>query len=248
MSDDVFTPTEGDDSQDNPLSQLVGEGKKFSTAEELARGKLEADKHISQLENEMKMIREQMAELESKKVKETTVSDLMETIKKANAKAESEGNQPISEEDLRKTVQDIMEGRLEEQTRAENRARANKAVLDKVGGDVEAAKAYVAERAKELNMSVESLQTLSEDSPSAFLKLIGQEAQPGSPGVSGIHGAANTASMDGTARQEVIDGHHTKVYYDKLKAELGPRKYWLDPKIQAQYSKDAMALGERFNQ
>ena len=44
-----------------------------------------------------------------------------------------------------------------------------------------------------------------------------------------------------------VDGHRTKAYYTKLKAELGPAKYWRDTKIQGAYHKDAMALGDRFN-
>jgi hypothetical protein len=43
-----------------------------------------------------------------------------------------------------------------------------------------------------------------------------------------------------------IDGHKSKAYYAKLKAEIGPAKYWNDIKIQGQYAKDAMALRERF--
>jgi len=252
MSDDVFAQTEGAGDDDagtrSYVADLVGEGKKFQTVDELAKGKLEADQFIEQLKKENALVREQMAELESKKVKETSVNDLMEAIKKTNAQAEAEGNQPISEEALRKTVGEIMEGRLEEQTRAENRARANKAVLDKVQGDVEAARSYVAERAKELGMSVERLQTLSEDSPSAFLKLIDSKPTSGSQSTAAIHGAANTANFEGRAKQDVIDGHHTKHYYDRLKADLGPAKYWNDTKIQAQYMKDATALGDRFNQ
>lgn len=252
MSDDVFAKTTGagDDAaaQRSTLAELVGEGKKFATIEDLAKGKLESDQFIEQLQNENKLVREQMAELEAKKVKEHTVADLVDAVKQANKQATEEGNQPISEDRLSTMVREIMEGELEAQTRAENRSRANKAVLDKVNGDVEAARSYVAERAKELGMSVENLEVLSESSPSAFLKLIGQEPHTGSQSTAGIHNTANTARLEGTAKQDVIDGHHTKHYYDKLKAELGPAKYWNDTKIQAQYLKDATALADRFNQ
>ena len=230
------------------MQELVGEGKKFATVEELARGKLEADKFIEQLQNENKLTREQMAELETKSVKEHTIADLIKTVQKANEKATEEGGQPISEDRLSKMVREIMDGEYEAQTKASNRARANKAVLDKVGGDVEAARSYVAERAKELNMSVESLEALSEDSPTAFLKLIGSETKTGSQSVSGIPNDKSTIAIDGKTKVDVIEGHHTKHYYDKLKEQLGPAKYWNDTKIQGQYLNDAMALGDRFNQ
>ena len=41
---------------ENPSSvgELVGEGKKFSDVESLAKGKLESDKHVENLENQIK--------------------------------------------------------------------------------------------------------------------------------------------------------------------------------------------------
>ena len=251
MSEDVFGKTDDQsegESNDNPLLQLVGDGKKFATVDELARGKLEADQFIEQLQNENKLAREQLTELESKKAKEASVADLVDAVKNANKQATEEGNQPISEDRLSTMVREIMEGESEAQTRATNRARANKAVLDKVSGDVEAAKSYVAEKAKELNMSVDNLQALSEESPSAFLKLIGSEPNTGSQSAASLPGAANSGSFESGAKQDVVDGVHTKHYYDKLKADLGPAKYWNNTKIQAQYLKDATALGDRFNQ
>ncbi len=250
MSDDIFSQDKGNEGAptDNVVAQLVGEGKKFATIEDLAKGKQEADQFIEQLQNENKLAREQLTELESRKAKEASVADLVDAVKKANEQATEEGDQPISEDRLSTMVREIMEGEHEAQTRADNRARANKAVLDKVQGDVEAAKSYVAERAKELNMSVENLETLSENSPSAFLKLIEAEPNTGSQSSTALPNAANSQTFESTIKQDVIDGHHTKAYYEKLKAELGPAKYWNDSKIQGQYTKDAMALGDRFNQ
>ena len=252
MSDDVFSQTEGAGSDEaaerSLLPELVGEGKKFATVEELAKGKLEADRFIEQLQNENKLARQQLTELESQKIKAASVNDLVDAVKNANKQATEEGNQPISEDRLSKMVREIMDGEYEAQTRAENRARANKAVLDKVQGDVEAARSYIAEKAKELNMNVEQLTSLSESSPSAFLKLIDSKPNTGTPSASGIPNAVNTGALEGHAKQEVIDGHHTKAYYDRLKKDLGPAKYWNDTKIQGQYMRDAAALGDRFNQ
>lgn len=252
MSDDIFSQTKGagnDAAATRSLvAELVGEGKKFSTIEDLAKGKLESDQFIEQLQNENRLARQQLEELEAKKAKEASVSELINAVKNANKTAEAEGNQPISEESLSKMVREIMQGEHEAQTRATNRARAQKAVLEKVNGNVEAAKSYLAESAKSLNMSVSDLESLSETSPSAFLKLVDSVPTTGSQSSSALHSGRNTMSMEGSAKQDVIDGHHTKHYYNKLKAEIGAAKYWNDTKIQGQYAKDAMALGDRFNQ
>src|SRR5210317_1478061 len=183
MTDDVFSQTEGKEVEGtvstvttSPLAELVGEDKKFKSIDDLAKGKLEADQHIGQLEGEMKMLREQMAELEEAASKKATVSDLVDAVKNANKKVDEDGNQPISEEQLKTMVADIMDGRTEAQTRASNFRQANQSVLDKFNGDVEAARTYTAERAKQLGISVDKLKALGEESPSAFKQLM--ETQP----------------------------------------------------------------------
>ena len=254
MSDDVFASTEGKEVEGttstvdtSPLADLVGDDKKFKTLDDLAKGKLESDKFIEQLQGELKQTREQMAELEEAASKKATVSDLVEAVKNANKKVDEEGNQPVSEEQLKKLVTDIMEGQTEAQTRASNFKQANQSVLDKFNGDVEAARTYTAERAKQLGLTVDKLRSLGEESPSAFRALMDVKPSTGSQGVTGIP-EVNVERGSNPAQQMVIDGHHTKAYYDNLKKELGPSKYWNDTKIQGAYFKDAQALGDRFNQ
>lgn len=248
MAEDVFAQTEGREADDrNPLQELVGEGKKFATVEELARGKAEADKFIEQLKEELNMTREQMVSLEEKASKSDTVHDLVEAVKRANNHEEDSGrNQSISEDKLQEMVTSIMDGRHEKQTRLANYQAANQAVLDKFNGDVEAARAYTAERARQLGITTDKLKALGEESPSAFKQLMEVSHRTGSQSVSSLDGT-NTNGPTYSNKPEVIDGHHTKAYYNKLKAEVGPAKYWNDTKIQGQYTKDAVALGDRFD-
>ncbi len=140
-----------------------------------------------------------------------------------------------------------MDGRTEAQTRASNFKQANQSVLDKFDGDVEAARAYTAERAKQLGMSTDKLRALGEESPSAFRTLMDVKPSTGSQSVTALP-EVNVERGANPAAQEVVDGVRTKAYYDRLKKELGPAKYWNDTKIQGQYFKDAQALGDRFNQ
>jgi hypothetical protein len=248
MAEDVFAQTEGKQADDiDPFAELVGEGKKFQTAEELARGKLEADKFIEQLKEELKITRSQMTELEEKASKRDTVSDLVKAVQTANRnEGDSDSNHPISEDKLQEMVNSILDGRHEKQTRLANYQQANQAVLDKFNGDVEAARAYTAERARQLGINTEKLKALGEESPSAFKQLMEVSQRTGSQSTTSLK-SDKTDGPSHSYRQEVVDGHRTKAYYDKLKVELGPAKYWNDTKIQGQYVKDAMALGDRFN-
>jgi uncharacterized coiled-coil protein SlyX len=243
---DVFS-SEGESKQEqlDPLHQLVGEGRKFETLEDLAKGKLESDKFIEQLQGEMKTLREQMAEAEAEATKRSTVSDLVDAVKKANKVDEGTGNQSVSEEQLQEMVTSIMDGKHEKQTRLANYQAANQSVLDKFNGDVEAARTYTTERARQLGLTTEKLKALGEESPSAFKQLMDVKPSTGSQSTLGIP-EVHMERGSNPARQEVVDGHHTKAYYDNLKKELGLAKYWNDPKIQGAYYKDALALGDRF--
>jgi hypothetical protein len=247
MSEDVFTQTEGDKTG-SALEQLVGEDKKFKTVEDLAKGKLQADAHIEQLEGETKLVRDKLAELEGADEKEATVAELLKAVREHQKVQGDEEGDKLSDEDLSKKIREVMQGETEAQTRAKNRGKANQAVLDKMNGDVEAARIYLAERAKQLGMSPEALAELGETSPEAFTKLVEVEQSTGSQGITGLPGGADTGASLGTDKPMEIDGHKTKAYYDKLKASLTPLEYWTDPKLQGQYYKDAMALGDRFNQ
>ena len=254
MSDDVFAKTEGQEVEGtestvetSPLAQLVGEDKKFKSLDDLAHGKLESDKFIEQLQGELKQVREQMAELEDAASKKATVSELVDAVKNANKKVDEEGNQPVSEEQLKEMVNSIMDGRYEKQTRLTNYQQANQSVLDKFNGDVEAARAYTAERAKQLGITTDKLRALGEESPSAFRQLMDVQPSTGSQSVTAIP-EVHVERGANPHREMVIDGHRTKAYYDKLKTEMGPSKYWNDTKIQGAYFQDAQALGDRFNQ
>lgn len=245
MTDVFDTPTEENSSKDI-LSELVGEGKKFADVNELAKGKQEADSFIEQIQTENKQIREALAKLESQSDQTSKIEELIASVRSAKEpQVTEESNHPLSEDDLSNKIKEIMQGESQQATAAENRSRSNSLVLGKVNGDVEAAKTYVAERAKQLGMSAKDLGELSERSPHAFAKLIDVDPSTASRSTSQLPSSGQVNSQVNQPME--VEGHKTKAYYDNLKKEMGPNKYWNNVKIQGQYTKDAMALGDRFN-
>jgi len=243
---DIFDSTSTvSDESGSALDQLVGEGKKFKTIEDLAAGKLKSDAFVEQLEGENKAAREKVAELEGASKEKATVADLIEAVRNTN-KGEPEGDKPISEEALSEKIKNIMQGETDAQTRKSNREQANQSVLDKVEGNADAARVYLEGRAKELNLTVAQLTELGERSPEAFTELMntGPTQKSPQPAISSLDGINTQVAPQGG--DEVVDGHHTKAYYDKLKKEVGIRKFWNDPKIQGAMYKDQMALGDKF--
>jgi uncharacterized protein YifE (UPF0438 family) len=246
MSEDVFSSQTVDNTTPvNQLDELVGPGKKFETVEALAKGKLEADLHIKRLEGEAQLTREQLTDLQQKAEKNVTLSGILDQFKKAQQDSEEGKTTPVTEESLKDLVKQVMNGETEAQTRAQNHRAANEAVLHKLNGNVEAARAYVAEKAKAHGMTVEQVQALGESSPSAFRNIMGIDQQV--PAQRGQQGVSSLASYQPpTGATEVVDGHKTKGYYDRLKKEMGVAAYWNDSKLQKQYFADAFALQERF--
>lgn len=248
MSDDVFSnaPT-GEPQKDTALIELVGDDKKFKTVELLAEGKKESDAFIVKLQEENKQALDALTELQGKDKDSATVSELIAAMKDAQNKPTDDGKPALSEEDLSKLVRSIVQGDSAAAVATKNREEANSLVLQKVGGDKELAKTYVADRAKALGITTERLGELSEESPSAFAELLGlkRTAAP-NPGITNIQD--KTPSPDVSTRVLQVDGHNTKAHYDALKKELGVAKFLGDHKIQVAMLKDAMALGmERFN-
>ena len=249
MADDVFNTDDqaGEPGETSPLNTLVGEDKKFKTLDDLAKGKLEADAFIEKLKEENRMALEELEKLQTKGDDSAKVSDLMATVKEMIAQQQnSDGTNQLTDEDLSEKIRQIMQGVSAEETAKLNREKGNALVLQKVGGDVEAAKMFIAERAKKLGLTPAKLAELSEISPDAFAKLIDAGSSASSSGTVPLQGS-NPRAMDKHTDVETIDGHHTKAYYDRLRKEMGTVKFLQDRRLQKSYLDDAMHLKERFN-
>lgn len=239
---DVFD-TDHSESTTSALEELVGDGKKFADAEALAVGKKESDNFIEQLKREKQEALDALEDAQKDETKGKTLADLVEAVKAAQ---DSEGadNQPMSDEDFQEKVRTIVKGDSEKATRDSNRDVGNALVLQKVGGNVEAAKAYVAERAKALSTTPAKLRELSEESPDLFAKAM--ELDTSTASQSTVQLPSTTSNLDPVVVEEV-DGHKTKAYYDRMKKDMGVRKYLDDHGLQNQLMADALALGERFD-
>ena len=188
------------------FQSLVGPGKKFDTAEALAKGKSEADAFIEQLKHEKQELLNALNKVESLSEKNATVAEVLEELRKQSSG--SEGNQSLTDEELSKKIEEMMKGREVSQTREANRMQGNKLLLEKVGGDTEAAKKYLEDRAMKLGLAPEQLVALSESSPVAFAQLIDVDKSVSPKGTTGLP-SSNPLYTQGVPTMEV-DGHKTK--------------------------------------
>lgn len=203
-------------------SDLVGEGKKYKTDEELARAYAHSDKHIAELKADADAMRKTLAE-------QTTVTEAIKRLEAQYGKL-PEGNgvttpEPKVESPPQETkgltpedVDRIIADRERNQTAAQNMAQVTEAI-QKFAGDEVKGKDYVSKRASELGMTPQALGEIGKQSPSALLKLLGLESKTPSP----------TTVVDRTYRPGTSSASQATpgslAYYDELK-KTDPSKYF----------------------
>lgn len=236
----------------NYLEELVGEGKKFKTPEELAKGKAEADLFIKSLLDEMKEVKDELN-------KRMTVEDLMNSLKGTREQTTmtngdnfntsenthtshgDTGTNSLDLETIRKALKDELAQEKEKARRQANVAEVVNKLREQHGDNVSA---YLNTKAKELNVDITYLRELAEDKPSVFYQLVGNSQTSNDPFRSGPVTPPRSQVTTGVTPTKSYGEHKTKSYYEQLK--LKDKKAYFSPQVRVQMHKDALALGESF--
>ena len=222
------------------MEQLVGENKKFKDVESLAKGKLEADRHIAEITKTLNELREEvskqdyakdlLAKLQDKGAGTGTVN----SVTGNNAGNSATGNTNPNASEIEALVEQLMTKKEQSRTVEQNIAVANEAVIAQFGDkSAEVVKA----KASELGMSVERLKEIAAESPSAFLQLIGVTAQK----------RTDTVAPKSSIRTEALSNTNTDrtfEYYQKMRKEN--KSLYYSPKVQRMLMDDRLRLGEKF--
>lgn len=229
----------GQQGGDNPLDALVGEGRKYKTVDDLVRAVHEKDRFIEQLKEEQKGARETLAEYEERMRQSKTIDDVLDRIGDTQ---KGGGNQSLTSEDIKKIATEAYAEYQSNEEKRKNHTESQQRVLEYFGGDREKSMAFIAEKAKELNLSRERIEGIASQSPEAFAKLmgLGERKRSPSPTVDGRGGEETSAALNMGKPKE-----GTKAYWDMKRKELGDRKFF-DPKVQQQIFKDRKRLGDDF--
>ncbi len=157
------TPASG-----SATDQLVGEGKKFATVEDMAAGKLASDGHIETLTAENASLR---ADLDGR----ASAQEILTQLKEVNLKPEVLVAPTPAALDEGK-ITDLVKSTVTELD-VEGRKTANRlAVSERLAlewGGLEASKTVLAQKATELGVTVGFLSGVTETSPNAFYQLVG---------------------------------------------------------------------------
>jgi len=171
-------PAEATPTTEGFVAKLVQErGEQWSDPEAIAKGKIEADQHIKNLET-------QLAEMRKDLEKQDYAKSLLEQVQNKAGGAttpkpelstqnggEINPNTTAETHDLKSLVEEARKAREAKQTVDQNVSQVDAALTEKFGTD--AAK-VVADKASALGLSLDRLKGLAAESPSAFMALVGE--------------------------------------------------------------------------
>jgi hypothetical protein len=235
--------TETTTPQESYVAKLVeAKGENWKDPEVLAKGKLEADTYISELERQLAQMREDLGkqdyaqklldQLQDKAAEPTTAKTVMPNNNTGGTE-EGNTNPNLSEDDLKSLVEKTLTAREQENTVKQNLALVDQELEKSFGTD---AKATIQKKSEELGISLERMQEIAAESPSAFFALIGEPKKSFNPMVQG------SVRTEGVNMQASADRNWQ--YYQKLRREN--RNLYYTPKIQRQLMEDKARLGSKF--
>jgi hypothetical protein len=255
----VFNTDGSETEQDNQTEQVLGDsqpqlsflnklvetkGEHWRDPETLAKGKLEADSYINDLESQLAQLREDLSKqdyaktlLEQLQNKATETTNVKSEVRSNNnnSGAETEGNtsREVSEDTLKSLVEQTLTERERNNTVKQNLDSVNRQLEDKFGTE---AKSKIERKSRELGISVQRMQEIASESPSAFFTLIGEQVKPPQPMVSG------SIRTEGVNMQK--SDERNWAWYQNLR-RTNKNEYY-SPKVQQQILEDRKRLGDKF--
>jgi hypothetical protein len=239
---DIFNATEATSPASTQttgsVEELVGDGKKFATVEDLAKGKQEADTFIEQLKGEMAGLRSDLDQ-------RVTSTALLEEIRKEreaqlqqSADAAQGNTSPqLDQGDITNLVNQTIEQREVQQTATGNILSVDTKMKEMYG---EKAQEVMLQKAKASNISVEFLQDIASKSPEAFYNVLGitEQKTPTTPMTTG------SVSTTGLAATQTTTLGDSWADFEKMRREQ-PKQYW-KPETQQRLFRAKQEQGNTF--
>lgn len=227
------------------LPELVGDGKKYKSPEDLAKAALHKDQFIDQLKREQRDRDATIARLQSDleaRIKQEDFLTKVETLV-APKLPEAGGTPPADGTNgtpavTPETIEKILEQRDATKQRQANLRDVETRLKEVYGDDY---KRRVQEQARTLGVGTDFLTDVAAKNPSAFYRLVGVDStQNRVPPTSQSAPPRSSVSIPSTPGQ-VKD----QEYYRTLRKKVGDAAYFT-PAIQQEIWKSATELGDAF--
>lgn len=240
------------------VSKWVGDGKKFSSVDELVKSYDNSQQFIDQLKQENADMRRELSNAE----KLDHILDRIEASGSENRtpKGESTSGETPSdgagsndaniEEQISKAVQNEVTRREKQRTAEQNQNQASDDLLELAGNDRNEAKRLLKKAATDLGVSVGYLQEQAQVSPSAFKRMVTASKEDG--GSSGS--LSDSGRSSGSQNPEAFEVNSFRSgnsdvqpwsHWQKLKKQMSKAEFY-SPSVQNRIFKSRQELGERF--
>lgn len=196
-ADNVFTaPAAGAPSLPDPVKELVGDGKKYASIEAALASIPHAQNHIKTLETEQAAAKAKLAKFEQEVAElraEQEKTDKLDTILAKIEASRSTPSDPqavgVDASEISRLVKTTLSEVQESAVKVANQQAANDKMLELFG---EKAAEVVANKAKDLGIGIDFLQSTAQRSPKAFFELMGvtKDTTPRTGAMGSINAAA----------------------------------------------------------
>ncbi len=233
------------DQSKNYLTELVGDGKKFKSAEELARGKYEADLYVKSLEKKMDELRSDYLKVSEDASSRAKLEDLIGQLESKQQPHISNDNpvkdvkqMPVIDS---KEIESLVSNKIQEyeltKRQQENFNVVRNRLKEQFGDNFQNA---LKQQIADLGLSEEDINALAKKSPSALFKTLGMEQKA----IEQSYRPPIASSQKPETFRPKGKDIRSWSYYQQMKKD-NPKLYY-DPKTNVQMHNDAIELGAAF--
>lgn len=218
---------------------LVGEGKKFSSEEELAKGKWESDLYIKTLETKMDQLTADYTRLDADYKARASLEEMIDKIGLPKTPASSDPppanqSQPtIDQSQLKNLISQSLQETREQEKQQTNFNMVKTKLIERYGNDYQS---KLTEQMQELGLNATAVDNLAHTMPQVLIKTLGLGEQTTEPFRAPVRSQQNFAPTGEKKRNES--------FYNEMRKD-NPKLYY-DPKTTVQRHNDALAQGEAF--
>ncbi len=248
---DLFKPVVDDTPQFDPnknyLEELVGDGKKFKSVEDLAKGKAIADNYVTILEKKADEMRKQLEDMEVERRAGATLQELIDQAKNSNNNLQvpnnpngnEVNNQPgLKIEDGECLFEQRFTQREREKQEAMNANLVQSKLMERFGDKYPS---FLTEQMETLGLNTEDVNLMAKTRPNFLIKALGLDQTPQQ---NDLFQAPPRSSQRNDNFAPRGSTKRTWSYYQDLK-KSNPNLY-NDPKTNVQMQNDYLQLGTAF--
>jgi hypothetical protein len=233
------------DESKNYLEELVGEGKKFKSPEDMARGKHEADMLIETMKRRMDDLRTDYTKLREEHAARAKLEELVEQLRQQKLPDNTHREEEVVREkpifdptQLDSLVSSKIEEREKLRKQEENFRLVKSKLQEQYGSNYQA---VLEKQILDLDLDASTVDTMARQHPKLLIKTLGLDK----PAQQEDNFQTPPRSFNRTDPfKPSTPAEKTWSYYQKMRKE-NPAQY-RDPKTQVQMHNDYQRLGQKF--